>query len=122
MLAVSILAALGLGTEGGCGPTSPSETQRNAELRQALRGDPAFRLLSSQVRSSLSEYVAHSSGFNGPQVGLNGFSGIEAATANVQPDVLLRYWDADLPGVGWSLAEGECRQPGDPAQREIGVS
>ena len=97
---------------------NPSDSAANADLRAALRRDSAFQLIPPGVRSSLAEQVPHA-GFVGPEVGLNGFSGVEQAAADDAGPTITSL-DGRLRPLGWQPAGGVCIEPGDPVQREVG--
>lgn len=115
--------ALGLVTAvavlSACQPGQESETERNARLRQGLREDRVFQMLPANVRANLREVVPRSTGFVGPELGLNGFEGLEPATS-ADPETELLGWDRKVRVVGWSARGGECIQPLDSVKREIG--
>jgi hypothetical protein len=99
-----------------------SETARNADLRQALRSDPAFQLIPRAVRGSLREAMPSSTGisFVDSQYGLNGFSGGELASPGVDFGGKLADWDTKLRAAGWTAAGGDCVHDDDPSQRMTG--
>lgn len=121
-LRACLLASSVLGLAVACGPLvtqARSETEANAEVRAALRADPAFQLIPPEARASQVETTPEALTWSGYQTGLNGVGGTEPAPPGIDSQSVLMEWDGKLRKEGWTPAGGLCDQPTEPALRRV---
>lgn len=102
----------------------PSEAAQNAALRQALRADPAFKMIPAPVRASMVEVLPHSGAFTGPQTGAMGWGGSEPWDGS-DPTPRVLEWGRRLESAGWTPAgagsEGRWARAGICARDRTGA-
>ena len=125
-LVVALAVILTLGVGGlvvVLSVVSQSDAEANDDLRQALRADPAFKLIPPDIRASLREVRPTETSYfsvHSQQLGPNGFTAVGQVNPSNDLQVQLTELNSQLQAVGWEPSGGECSLPNDPNQRAIG--